>query len=285
MKTSMTIRPMRREDLGRTLDWAAQEGWNPGLNDLESFWAADPGGYWLGEVDGQPVATLSTVRSGPGHGFVGLYIVAPAWRAKGLGWQLWQHGMAQMGARRLGLDGVVARQDDYRRSGFALAWHNARFEGMAPVGAHMPATVRPLSAWPWAQAMALDGWQHPAAPEHRQPYWRACLNQTASRALGVGSPTQLQGLGVLRPARQGWRIGPVLAEGPAQAEALLQGLLSLVPAGQRVQIDVPLSQPHAVALVRSMGWTQVFDTARMYRGGAIEGPPHTLYGIASLELG
>ena len=42
---------------------------------------------------------------------------------------------------------------------------------------------------------------------------------------------------------------------------------------------------HAVALVRSMGWTQVFDTARMYRGGAIEGPPDSLYGIASLELG
>ena len=65
----------------------------------------------------------------------------------------------------------------------------------------------------------------------------------------------------------------------------MQGLLSLVPAGQRVQIDVPLSQPHAVALVRSMGWIQVFDTARMYRGGVIEGPPDTLYGIASLELG
>src|SRR3712207_6914266 len=32
------------------LDWAAAEGWNPGLRDADAFWAADPDGFMLAEL-------------------------------------------------------------------------------------------------------------------------------------------------------------------------------------------------------------------------------------------
>ena len=38
--------------------------------------------------------------------------------------------MTHLSGRTVGLDGVVAQQDNYRRSGFALAWRNARYEGL-----------------------------------------------------------------------------------------------------------------------------------------------------------
>ena len=45
------IARMSRDDLGRTLDWAAAEGWNPGRHDLDAFHAAfgttDGDALWL----------------------------------------------------------------------------------------------------------------------------------------------------------------------------------------------------------------------------------------------
>ena len=40
----IVIRRMSKSELDRALDWAAAEGWNPGLHDAESFYAVDPQG-------------------------------------------------------------------------------------------------------------------------------------------------------------------------------------------------------------------------------------------------
>ena len=43
--TSLVLRRMTETDLGLALDWAAAEGWNPGLHDAHCFYAADPEGF------------------------------------------------------------------------------------------------------------------------------------------------------------------------------------------------------------------------------------------------
>ena len=45
----------------RSLDWAATEGWNPGLDDAAAFQAADPDGFLGAFVDGEMVAGISAV--------------------------------------------------------------------------------------------------------------------------------------------------------------------------------------------------------------------------------
>ncbi len=37
------IRTMALDDLALAVDWAAAEGWNPGVDDARAFMAADPG--------------------------------------------------------------------------------------------------------------------------------------------------------------------------------------------------------------------------------------------------
>jgi len=58
----LAIRTMTRDELPLALDWAAQEGWNPGLHDAAPFAAADPGGFLMGTIDGVPVAIVSAVQ-------------------------------------------------------------------------------------------------------------------------------------------------------------------------------------------------------------------------------
>ncbi|MFC6519843.1 GNAT family N-acetyltransferase [Undibacterium arcticum] len=119
-KSRYTIRVMTRQEVDIAIDWAAAEGWNPGLYDANCFYAADPNGFLIGLLGDEPIATVSVVKYGDSFGFLGFYIVKPAYRGKGYGIQIWNAGLAQLRGRTIGLDGVVDRQGNYQNSG--LRW-------------------------------------------------------------------------------------------------------------------------------------------------------------------
>src|ERR1700681_2616961 len=115
MADEQQIRALTRAELDVALDWAAAEGWNPGLGDADCFWQADEAGF-LGSFQGsRMVASISVVAYDATFAFLGLYIVAPAFRGQGSGLKLWQARMARLGKRIVGLDGVVAQQETYAR--------------------------------------------------------------------------------------------------------------------------------------------------------------------------
>src|SRR3954469_23086932 len=140
--SDLVIRPANRRELDLALEWAAQEGWNPGLSDTQCFYAADPEGFLLAFRDAEPVASISVVRYGSDFGFLGLYIVRPELRGRGYGHRLWQAGMARLEGRTVGLDGVVAQQENNRRSGFSLAHRNIRFGGQPGIEGPQDTRIR-----------------------------------------------------------------------------------------------------------------------------------------------
>src|SRR5690606_26411287 len=118
---------MSRAEMGLAIDWAAREGWNPGRHDADIFHPIDVRGHFMGWVDNQPAACISGLRYGSSYGFIGLYIVQPHLRGRGLGMAVWRAALDHLKGCVVGLDGVVEQQANYRRSGFDLAWHNRRF--------------------------------------------------------------------------------------------------------------------------------------------------------------
>src|SRR5690242_13551920 len=90
------IRAMHREELALSVNLAAAEGWNPGMNDADCFFAADPNGFLVGELAGKTVGCISAVSYAGRFGFVGLYIVSPAYRRCGFGIQLWQAALGRL---------------------------------------------------------------------------------------------------------------------------------------------------------------------------------------------
>jgi GNAT superfamily N-acetyltransferase len=266
------IRAMTEAEAPLAVEWAAREGWNPGLNDLPAFLAQDPGGFLLAEIAGRPVACISAVKYGADFGFIGFYIAAPEARGQGHGLALWQAAMARLEGRVIGLDGVVAQQANYRKSGFSLAWNNARYTGLARP---MPGPALPLAAsMPFDALVAYDaacfGCPRPA-------FLRAWIDTPGHLALALPG---MRGYGVARPARQGVKIGPLFAETEAEAAQLLAAL-----ARGPVTLDVPEDHPAAIRLAQGLGLVKGFETARMY-----DGPPpvmrrHHIFGITSFELG
>lgn len=282
MNTALQIRSMRRDELDLGIDWAVAEGWNPGLHDADSFHATDPGGFLIAHRGDEPVGMVSAVAYGAGFGFLGFYLVRPAWRGQGHGLALWQAAMARPTGRVVGLDGVVAQQANYRKSGFALAWNNVRWQG--PAVDHGAPEAGIAAATP-ADTDALLAYDAPLFPADRRGFMRRWLAQTGSHVRVARVDGAVAGFGVIRPCRQDWKIGPLVADALALADPLYGALVSAVPAGDAVQLDVPAPQAEAVALARRHGMQSVFETARMYAGPAPALPMQRLFGITTLELG
>lgn len=273
---------MRREEVGLAVEWAAREGWNPGLHDAESFYAADAEGFLVGELGGMPVAVISAVRYGETFGFLGFYIVAPEHRGRGYGLQIWNAAMARLAGRNVGLDGVTAQQENYKKSGFRLAYRNVRYEGKSIGARPVGAGIVPLDALPFE---TLEAYDRRFFPEVRRAFLRTWISRPQTTALGMTDNGRLMGYGVVRACRSGFKIGPLFADDTAAAEALFSALAATVPDGEAYYLDIPESNLEALALVRRHGMTVVFETARMYTGDFPDLPVEKIFGVTSFELG
>jgi ribosomal protein S18 acetylase RimI-like enzyme len=275
------IRSMRRNEIDLAINWAAAEGWNPGLHDAEPFYTADPEGFLVGELGGEPIATISAVRYGANFGFMGFYIVRPAFRGKGYGLRLCNVALAQLSGRNIGLDGVVEQQDNYRKSGFSLAYRNVRYQGRCGKTPEK-AGVIDLADVPFAIVADYDA---SFFPDDRRGFLKSWLVQPGTRSRGVMRDGRLTGFGVIRPCRSGYKIGPLFADDAQLAEDLYQALQADLPETAPVYLDVPEVNEAAVALAGRHGMQVVFETARMYSGSFPDLPMQRLFGVTSFELG
>src|SRR5262245_31375305 len=140
------LRVMEPPDIALAVEWAAAEGWNPGPADAACFATVDPQGFLLGALDGNAATTISAINYDEAFSFLGFYIVRPDLRGRGLGLRTWNAAIAHAGKRTIGLDGVVAQQGNYRKSGFVLAYPNIRFGGVPERLTHEPPGIVPLTA-------------------------------------------------------------------------------------------------------------------------------------------
>ena len=276
--TAASFRTATLPELSRILDWAADEGWNPGIEDAEAFFAADPGGFFVADHDGTPVAAISVVNHSDSFAFLGLYICHPDWRGTGLGFALWTHAIAHAGGRTIGLDGVPAQQDNYARSGFELAGRTRRLSGslsreprrLALAQERDLETVRALdrAANGFDRAAFLAAW----VAEH--PTRKTVLLETAGRVTGFATA---------RLCREVCKIGPIVA--PSDTDAMTLAGQAAAALGQTdISIDVPMGQPDFARMLEARGFQEGFATARMYRGPA-PAVDATLKAIATMELG
>jgi len=275
------VRTMRQEEVRVAVDWAEQEGWNPGIHDAEAFYAADPEGFFVAELDGEPVGSVSVVNYDEAFAFAGLYLVKPEYRDRGHGSRLCAAGWSHAGGRNIGADGVVEMQEKYRtRSGFTLAYRSIRFEGTG--GGSEPEGTVDLALVPFERLAAYDA-RHFPAPRPR--FLAAWIRQegTVGRAV-LADYGNIAGYGVIRQCRNGYKIGPLFADTPGIAEDIFFAL-SLQAPGEPVYLDTPEPNAAAVAFARRHGMVPVFETARIYTKAIPDLPLGEIFGVTSFELG
>ncbi len=290
MSSELAIRNMTRPEVDELVGWAAREGWNPGLNDAELFWATDPEAFIAADLNGEMIGAGAITTYGSEFGFMGFFIVRPEFRSKGLGNKLW-HARRERLINRLrpgatiGMDGVFEMQAYYARGGFVFSHRDIRFRAEIPADASTSQggdgdTVL-LDQVSFDELLRYD---RTCFPAERPSFLKRWIVQPDSLALGFLRDGRLAGYGVVRRCRDGCKIGPLFAD-DAKAAMALYARLARHAAGGPLFLDAPENNPAAGELARRHTMVEVFGCARMYLGSPPAGMHERVFGVTTFELG
>lgn len=287
-KQEISVKLMSKSDLATALTWAETEGWCPGKYELDALYNADPNGYYMLHVDGEPVASLACTRHSEQFAFLGLFIVLPNFRDQGYGKVLWDIVLGRGATfNSLGLNAVMDQIHRYKKSGFSedsliTRWKInldkiPRSQGvvqnnltLCDAVPHEKILSYDAKSFTNSRKMFLDGWLK--IPESRT---LAALNKDGE-VLGYGS---------INKTTEGYKIAPFIADNHIVADSLYKGFCHIVGKQKHVFIDMPNVNPNSKKLVEQFKMEKMFDTMRMYKGT----PPHTnekkIIATTSLEIG
>ena len=277
----VSIRGITGPDAVFVRDLIARQGWNGGVHDVETFAAVDPGAWLVAEIDGRPVGVTLATRWNDAFGWVGVYLVEPEHRGRGIGLALFQRTVERLAPRSIGLDGDPAQQDNYRRSGFVDVHPNTRWQGPAGAWRGVEGSVA-ASQVSFEELLALDA---RALGTERPALLRAWLDQpeaTTGVALRDG---RVAGFATARPAFDGWKVGPVHAHDAVVAASAIAGAVAALPPDTVCWLDVPEPNVEARALMRRHRYEASPTSGRMARGSA---PPADLgvsFALTAHEVG
>lgn len=278
----ITIKRMTIAELKIAIEWAAQEGWNPGLNDAEAYYSADPNGYLMGYLNDQPMACISVVKYDAQFGFLGFYIVKPEYRGQGYGWKIWQAGMEYLKGCNVGLDGVLDQQENYKKSGFKLAYRNIRFQGQPISPSNSKYSLTPIQQIPFP---LIQEFEKNFFPTERNGFLEKWIQLPESFGYGILEDDKLIAYSIMRKCREGYKVAPLFAQNVEQAETLLAGLSQQVNNQEKLYIDVPEIHTKAVEWIKSHEYNMVFETARMYTDSFPQLAFDQIFGLTSFEIG
>ncbi len=274
-----TIRRASLEDIDFFLTLAKKEGWNPGLHDALPFYSIDPSGFFVSELDEKKIGCISVVAYNDAFGFLGFYIIIPEYRGRGWGLQMWNHAMKHLGSRCVGLDGVIAQQENYKKSHFQLYYRNIRFEGRGACSG--PTSLIDLRKIPFETLLKYDSFIFGLARHTFLPHW---IEMPNAYSLAKVENSQLKGYGVIRKCVDGYKIGPLFADDLDTAQEIYAGLCDKA-VNNPVFIDVPEVNPLAMKLVHEAGLKTVFETARMYNKPPPKQQLNNIFGGTTFEVG
>ncbi|MCX5700101.1 MAG: GNAT family N-acetyltransferase [Candidatus Omnitrophica bacterium] len=282
MKDGFQIRRMTQKEVAEiAVEWAAKEGWNPGLYDAECFYSADPQGFLVAELKGKPVATISAVAYDDVFGFMGFYIVAPEFRGKGYGMKIWQAALNYMGSRNIGGDGVLERIKDYETQGFRAYYKNRRYQGVGS-GELNSEDLIDIHKADFKQLASYDDGVFPAK---RHEFLKCWISRPQTKGYVSLEGGTLRGYGVIRPCYKGYKIGPLFADDIIVAGKVFNALIGTVSSGQELFFDVPEANHQALKLAENYSMKVVFETARVYSKSLPSVAIGKVYGVTSFELG
>lgn len=279
------IRQATRVELNVAVEWAAKEGWNPGLHDAQVFWDTDPQGFVVLEKDGEMIGSGSIVSYDGKFGFMGFFIVKPEYRSQGLGTKLWFWRRDKLLSRlkkgaAIGMDGVFNMQPFYAKGGFKFSHRDLRVEGKGKKFSYSN-KVSKIVDKDFSKIYTLDT---KCFGFDRKVFLSGWLKLPESAGYKYVGGNRLEGYGVIRKCRSGYKIGPLFASKTEVADELFKALANYAN-GETVYLDIPEINPEAVKLAEKYGMKECFGCARMYYGKAPKLPYNQIYGVTTFELG
>ena len=182
----------------------------------------------------------------------------------------------------IGLDGVIAQQDNYKKSGFKLAYSNIRFKVIAQLAKEKSKCISVLEGVSFDKIEKYDRIFFPASRRNFLERW---IKPKYGVGLAFLKNGGIAGYGVIRKCIDGYKIGPLFAEEEYIAEELFIALSNRVEVESNIYMDIPEVNLFAKNLTQKYCMKKVFETVRMYTGEFPELPMDKIFGVTTFELG
>jgi len=226
-------------DLEAAVALSAEAGWNQTEADWRRLLDLSPRGCLAGRVQGALVATATSVGYGPEVRWIGMVLVARAWRGRGFGTAMLRRIVGEGAA---GLDATLLGRPLYLGLGFADVAPIDRWVGvLQPAPA---AGLEPLAEAGVAEAVEFD---RQACGVDRGRLLEHLAGEPAVAGWVAVKNGRCAGLACLRPGREHWQLGPVVCED----EGVLRGLLGRAGEhlqGRSVLVDAVRDEPRGAVL-------------------------------------
>lgn len=287
MSSPLRIRVMTEEDLSFADSVRTLAGWNQTPGDWRRFLEMEPGGCFVAEWDGSPAGTATTIAYGLELAWIGMVLVHPDYRRRGIGNALLHRCIESLrarGVRCIKLDATPLGRTVYENLGFKSEWSLARWER---VGTHPELrTADPdIRAWRETDATLLDRADAAAFGTSRLRLLRT-LAATGRDALVLQrGPGPIAAYGMLRSGSRALYVGPCSASSPADGIRVIAALVQRC-GEERIFWDIPDANEAAVEWARQHGFTQQRPLLRMFLGENIApGDPWKQFALAGPEVG
>jgi GNAT superfamily N-acetyltransferase len=272
---------MRSEDLDFADSLRALAGWNQTLDDWKRFLSFDPNGSFIAEWDGVPAGTATTISYGTELAWIGMVLVHPNFRRRGIATGLLKHCVEYLqtrGVRCIKLDATPAGQEVYLRLGFKKEWDLTRWSGLwSGEGAS-----RRLRVHEWT-AIRIEALDARAFGVSRTQLLNALASQSQS-AVVVESDDGSLAYGMIRSGSRQLYLGPAVAESETAGQDLIQTLLANCE-GNALFWDIPDANAAATTLTKRHGFQPQRSLTRMYLGQNVSADSRMIFGIAGPDLG
>lgn len=281
----MQIRVMMRQDIPGGVRLNTITGWNQTAADWERFLAASPNGCFVMEDADKIVGTSATISYEDKFAWIGMVLVDPDKRNRGIGTTLLQRAVEYLdgaGIPTLKLDATPAGKPLYEKMGFVTEyeidrWVLKRNAPEKPMTPHESASEEALS-----QALAFD---HQAFGADRSALLRSYTERAPDLTLVAENDGKLSGYAFGRRGLFADHMGAWMARDDKTAQTLLSQFLQR-SSRDAIIVDALKSNRIADELLRDSGFAPVRLLTRMYRGrNSHPGKPETLCAILGPEFG
>ena len=283
---AISLRPLLRSDLAFAQTLVVGAGWNQTERDWLGYLAYEPDGCWLAEWEGRPAGTATTLRYGSEVGWIGMVLVHPDCRRRGVGSALLGRAidhLRQAGVRCIKLDATPAGREVYLPLGFSDEYELNRLETVLPaVPKARPESVEPLRPADLPSVAAFD---RELFGVDRTRVLAGLIERDPAFCFVVRRSAAPAGYLIARAGRNAVQVGPWAAEDPGVAEMLLEALFNALPA-RRIFVDLPEPNGQGRRLLGRYGFTVQRPFTRMSLGTNLHaGIPARIYSTGGAEKG
>lgn len=283
----LKIRQLTLSDVPWAMRLVEIAEWNQTPSDWDRLVRVSPDGCFAVEWDGRKAGTATAVDYGTDCGWVGMVLVDPDFRNRGIGGALIGHCIAHLkglGIRTIKLDATDPGRAVYLKQGFVDEYAALRHVGQLRP-ANVPQVDCTIEQADLGTAIAAAGMDRTAFGADRLALLVVLAEQRPELALVALRGGKVIGYGLARPGRLHGYIGPVIAERMDVAQALVAALAGKLNQ-QTLLIDTTaLNEPWCRWLEES-GLRIQRRLTRMYLGANdMPGDPRLVYALSAFETG